>query len=313
MAHLELVTDEYDKMIQIFTQFDKPIPSFISRRDSLMEFLSISTLTAKKNTDVYLIPQEDVCTDRPPDQCYEPCTIYKDTCVHSTRIKPFSELSKEMGNRIKGKFTTTPFDFIIHDSGSFYKLIISMKMKTLYVLFNSGYYISDFESYNLKKLIEIILQTDKDFSVVLCGHSMGGSLALKTAELMATHHPSFFEKCSVIALAPFPSLETDILFELDANIRVYFTAVKINDHVYVDPWYFKNDTKRRQYEPFTLLLLDKTVREVVTTDFHPMNEFISEYSNHILFDSLHKLSIYLNFFAHFTVGGKRKTKKNKRI
>jgi hypothetical protein len=313
MEYLALAANDYDDIVEMLKPFNKNPPSFLRHRDALSEFLSISTLTAKANTDVYLIPQEDECTERPPDQCEDPCKMYKDTCVQSTRIKPFRELSKEMGNRIQGKFTTKPFDFIIHDSGSFYKLIISMTTKTLYVVFNSGSYIRDFESYHLQKLIGTILQTDKYFSVVLCGHSMGGSLALKTAELMAIHHRSFFEKCSVIAFAPFPALETDILFEIDANIRVYFTAVKINDHVYVDPWYFKNDAKRRQYEPFTLLLLDKKVREVVTTDFHPTNEFIVERFNHHLFDSLHTLSMYLNFFSNFTVGGKRKTKKNKRI
>ena len=57
---------------------------------------------------------------------------------------------------------------------------------------------------------------------------------------------------------------------------------------------------------FTLLLLDKKVKEVVTTEFHPTNEFIVERYNHIFFDTLHTLSMYLNFFHSTVVGGKRR-------
>ena len=315
MQHLAFAADDYDDIVEMLKPFDKNPPSFIRHRNALTEFLSISTLTAKAKTDEYLIPQEDSCTVRPLDQCEidEQCKVYKDKCVQPSRIKPFRELSKEMGNRIQGKFTMDSFDFIIHDSGNYYKLIISMTTKTLYVVFSSGSYIRDFEQYHLQKLIGSLLQTDPYFSVVLCGHSMGGALALKTAELIAIYHRSFFEKCSVIALAPFPALETDILFEIDpAKIRVYFTAVKVKDHVYVDPWYFKNDAKRRQYVPFTLLLLDKKVKEVVTTEFHPTNEFIVERFNHHLFDTLHTLSMYLNFFHSTVVGGKRRKTKVRR-
>lgn len=108
MEHLALVADDYDEVLEMLKPFDKNPPPFISHRDALTEFLSISTLTAKAKTDEYLIPQEDdFCTIRPAYQCEidEKCKLYKDKCVQPSRIKPFRELSKEMGNRIQGKFT----------------------------------------------------------------------------------------------------------------------------------------------------------------------------------------------------------------
>jgi len=220
-------------------------PSFIQDNDALSEFLSISTLGAKSTTDEYLIPQEDSCTTRQIDQCevdrrckiYKQKRTYKKTCVHPSRIKKFRELSKEMGNRIQGKFTVVPNDFIIHETDDFYKIIISVKTSRLYVLFNSGHYILDFKEFNLKQVIDIILAAETP--VVLCGHSQGGSLALKTAEIMAMHYSDFFkERCTVIALAPFPALNTDILYG-STNVHVYFTAIKTNENLYIDPWYFK--------------------------------------------------------------------------
>jgi len=317
MEHLGLVANDHESVMEMLSPFQTNPPAFIRHRDPLSEFLAISTLTAKAKTDEYLIPQEDdSCSIRPLYQCEidTQCKQYKEKCVSPARIKPFRELSKEMGNRIQGKFTFEPYDFIIHDSGRSYKLIISMTTKRIYVLFNSGSYIHNFEDFNLPQLIDTILKTEKDFLVVLCGHSQGGSLALKCAELMATDHLRFFkERCTVIALAPFPALETDILFSKEVkdlkNIHVYFTAVQTNGHVYVDPWYFENDKKRKHYVPLTLLLLDKTVKEVVTEDFHPTNDHVSARFNHSFFDSLHSLSMYLNFFHLRTiVGGKRRRK-----
>jgi hypothetical protein len=162
------------------------------------------------------------------------------------------------------------------------------------------------------------LKTEEGFSVVLCGHSQGGSLALKCAELIATENLPFFkERCTVISLAPFPALETDILFSQEVkeckNVHVYFTAVQTNGHVYVDPWYFENAKKRKHYLPLTLLLLDKTVKEVVTEDFHPANDHIQGLFNHDMFDSLHSLFMYLNFFQLRTIaGGRRKSRRSRR-
>lgn len=320
MEHLRLVANDHESVMEMLSPFQTKPPAFILNRDPLSEFLAISTLTAKSKTDEYLIPQEDdSCNIRPISECEidKQCKIYKRKCVTPSRIKPFRELSKEMGNRIQGKFTFEPYDFIIHDSDRSYKLIISMTKKHLYVLFNSGSYIYNFDDFKLPQLIDTILKTEKDFSIVLCGHSQGGSLALKCAELMATDHFDFFEeRCSVIALGPFPALDTDVLFkkEVRKNINVYFTAVKTNGHVYVDPWYFENDKKRKHYVPFTLLLLEKeSVIEVVTEDFHPTNDHIQERFNHSLFDSLHSLTMYLNFFhLRIKAGGKRRKSRRTR-
>jgi hypothetical protein len=318
MEHLALAAEDHESVMEMLRPFQTNPPAFIRDRDPLSEFLAMSTLTAKAKTDEYLLPQEDSCSVRPLYQCEidQQCKVYKEKCVSPSRIKPFRELSKEMGNRIQGKFTFEPFDFIIHDSGRYYRLIISMTTKRLYVLFNSGSYVHNFEDFNLPQLIDTILKTDKDFSVVLCGHSQGGAIALHCAERMVTDHLPFFkERCTVISLAPFPALETDILFSKEVrdckNIHVYFTAVQTNGHVYVDPWYFENVKKRKHYVPFTLLLLDKTVKEVVTEDFHPTNDRISERFNHSFFDSLHSLSMYLNFFHLRTIaGGRRKSRRS---
>jgi len=302
----------------IFETLKNNPPKFIVANDPLSEFLSISTIGTKTIKDQYLIPQqEDQCTTRQPVVCEvdDRCKLYKDQCVHSSRIKPFRELSKEMGNRIQGKFTFEPNDFIIQDSTVFYKIIISMKTKRLYVLFNSGFYIQDFKNFNLKQVIDIILNTEIDVKVVLCGHSQGGSIALKTAEIMATHHSAVFkERCMVIALAPFPSLKTDILYD-STNVHVYLTAIKINERLYVDPVYCKNDKQRKHYLPFIVLLLDgKRVSELVVRDeFHPMNETIGETINRIIFGQLHALSTYLNFFYLRKIkGGTRRSRKQKR-
>jgi hypothetical protein len=304
-------------MDKIFDSFKVNPPSFIRENDPLSEFLSISTLGVKTTQDQYLIPQqEDSCTARQLEICEldNHCQLYKNQCVDSSRIKPFRELSKEMGNRIQSKFTFEQNDFIIHDSSNFYKIIISTKTKRLYVLFNTGSYIFDFKSFNLKQVIDIILSTDLDVNVVLCGHSQGGSLALKTAEIMATYHSTLFkERCTVIALAPFPSLNTDILYD-STNVHVYFTAIKTNENLYIDPVYFKNDKQRKHYFPSTVLLLDKKVTElVVTGDFHPMNETIKETINRIFFGDLHALSTYLNFFYLRKLnGGNRQMRKSRK-
>ena len=221
---------------------------------------------------------------------------YKNQCVQQSRIKPFNELSKEMGNRIQGKFAFNPNDFIIHGSTAFYRIIISMKTKRLYVLFNSGTYIDNFKVFNLKQVIDIILDTVDD--VVLCGHSKGGALALRTAEIMATHYTEVFKaRCVVIALAPFPSLKTEILYD-STNVHVYFTAIQLKEHRYVDPVYFKNDRLRKHYLPYKVLLLEneKVSELVVRDDFHPANETIGVLMNRVIFGQLHALSTYLNFF-----------------
>lgn len=278
-------------------------PPFIHDRSPLSSYLSISTLGTKSNRSDYLLPQEDdICATRPLAECEldKECNIYKDTkgtdkCVNPSRIKPFRELSKEMGNRIQGKFTVTPFQFIIHDSTSFYKLVLSVETRHLYVLFNIGSYIHDFAHYDLTSLVKRLLR-DREYKIVLCGHSMGGSLALKTAEMIITKNDEFFrERCTVVALAPFPALDAVLVgYE---NIFVYFVAVTVNDHLYVDPVYFMNSKGRKLYTPFRLLHLDKEVTEVVTDTITARNETFNETVTKMLsLENLHNLNIYLTFF-----------------
>ena len=304
-------------------------PSFIHDQSPLSSYLSLSTLGTKSNRTDYLLPQEgDRCEPRPIEACEidNECKIYKDTkgmnkCVNSLRVKPFRELSKEMGNRLQGKLTVRPFQFIIHDSTSFYKLVLSVETKHLYVVFNIGSYINDFANFDLDSLIRKLFESDPTYTIVLCGHSMGGSLALKTAELIITINDAFFrEKCIVIALAPFPALDKDLIGY--DNIFVYFLAVTINEHLYVDPVYYMNTKQRKLYTPFRLLHLDKEVNEVVTdvSTFTAYNDTFNERVTKILeLENLHSLNIYLTFFyllyskinIALLSGGKRKTRKKK--
>ena len=294
----------------------RKISPFLTERDSLSEYLSICNLGVKQTTDSYLLEQEDdPCTRYSPYDCHEPCKVYKSQskCVHGNRIQPFREQSKELGHHIYGKHTTKPFDFIIVDSGRYYKCIISMTTRRLYVLFNVGSYIVDFEdpSFELKPLLRSILKQEP--TVVLCGHSMGGSLALHCAEILATEHPAFFERCEVIALAPFPSLESNILLDFK-NVRVYFTAVQFNGNIYIDPLYYENKVPRKQYSPFHLLIWDETVTEVTMDDLRPVNEMKNGMMDD-LFMPLHAMSTYILFFSLLGVkkrkqtAGKRRTRK----
>jgi len=59
-------------------------------------------------------------------------------------------------------------------------------------------------------------------------------------------------------------------------------------------------------------MFDKKVTEfVVTGDFHPSNENLSEPENHTTFGGLHALSTYLNFFYLRKIHGGQKRKSRK--
>ena len=114
-----LVMNDSDIFIPLLQQFENLPPAFINNRTPLSEYLSISSLGSKKISDTYLLPQlKDDCVQIPLDDCLqqERCAVYKTRCVHKSRITPFRELSKEMGNKIQGKLTVEPFVFIIHKS-----------------------------------------------------------------------------------------------------------------------------------------------------------------------------------------------------
>ena len=131
----------------------------------------------------------DTCTEYAIDKCEidKQCVVYKDhKCINKTRIKKFKEISDKLGNKIQGKFTLKPYKFIIYDSSLFYKIILSLNTKNIYILFNSGRYLNDtnIENLNLSVLLDSIIKNLDDYSLVICGHSMGGSIALKCAEIM---------------------------------------------------------------------------------------------------------------------------------
>ncbi len=308
---MKIMSEDEFKFSMIPTICSQKIVPFLRNRDPLSEYLSICNLGAKDRNDHYLLPQEqDPCSTRSP--CNDPCKIYDFKCVDGSRIKPFRELSKEMGHRIQGRHTLTPFEFIIHDSEYYYKFVLSMITRHLYVVFSIGTYIHNFSEYKLQKVINKILETDPNFTVVLCGHSMGAALALKCAEMMATDYPVFLkERCSVIAFAPFPCLESDVLLEFK-NIQVYFTAIQINGHIYVDPWFYKYKYDRKHY-PFTVLLWNETVRQLVPTNFEPVNEMQNEMMDNY-FTPLHAMSTYILFFSLHRVKKRKQTagKRSKR-
>ena len=320
-----------------------PVP-FIRDISPLDEYLSISNIGTKQKSDTYLLPQvDDGCEQISIDMCTTEldkytqlplCTVYKSKdkslCVHNSRIKKFADLSKEMGNKFQGKLTYTPYNFIIYEAYKFYKIIVSLQTNRFYFLFNIGSYVSNFDRQLLQEIKDKIIKIGKEENtqIVLCGHSMGGSLALKCSEVIALEDITFFNKnCITIAFAPFPALDTEILNNLP-NVSVYFTAIQIEDRVYIDPFYYKNDAKKRHKLPFTLLKIhnDKVISEFITDS----DKFITVSSklSHVLVEAiglidLHLLTSYLNMFYLFysvyypvksTIdGGKsRKNKKNKR-
>ena len=128
---LHLVTDM--DVISPMLKITNPKP-FIHDRSVLSEFLSICNLGTKDKKDHFLIHADDPCETRAIMDCEtdKQCKVYKDKCVNPSRIQPFRELSKEMGHRIQGKFTMEPFEFIIHDSSHYYKIILSMKTKRVF-------------------------------------------------------------------------------------------------------------------------------------------------------------------------------------
>jgi len=315
--------------------------NFIDELSPFHEFLSISTLGAKSNTEKYVDKSEgnDTCEKYNKDNCTldTQCVVYKDReCINKTRVKKFSEISDKLGNKINGKFTLKPYKFIINGSSNFYKIILSLQTKNIYILFNSGRYLNDTQigNLNLSELLDsIITNLDMDYSLVICGHSMGGSIALKCAEIMISKNDAFFrERCTVFALAPFPVLNNKLVGY--TNIHVYVTGIYKNDHLYVDRWFTgdpdkiqSNDLPRIIYTPFTLLSLNLDDRKVTQQlienilDFNPINSTLNSMITGALnIFQLHNLSTYLWFFygLHHKIpdtpskGGKRTTKKYKK-
>ena len=313
-------------------------PPFISDISPLSEYLAICNIGTKRHNDTYLLPQEiDDCTEYSTRECETPidpitqlpkCKLYKDElCVHSSRIKPFANFSKEMGNKIQGKFTRRPYNFVIYASYKLYKIIVSLQTNHFYFLCNIGSYVPNFNPQlldEIKSTIFKIIAEEPTAKIVLCGHSMGGSLALKCSEIIATEDIDFFNaNCITIAFAPFPVLTTSILND-NKNVSVYFSSIQIGEHSYIDPVYFKNNAKKNHHLPFNLLHFEKdtvSLKVITTQDgFIPynstINEIVTELSGLI---HLHTLSTYLNFFYIFYLthmpidGGKKyKSRKNKK-
>jgi hypothetical protein len=296
-----------------------PLP-FIRDISPLDEYLSICNIGTKQKSDTYLLPQvDDNCEQQSIDMCsidldkhtqMPICNVYRSKdkvlCVHNSRIKKFAEFSKEMGNKFQGKLTHTPYHFIIYESYNFYKIIVSLQTKRFYFLFNIGNYVDNFDRKLLREIKNKILTIgeEENTQIVLCGHSMGGSLALKCSEILALEDIDFFrKKCITIAFAPFPALDTEILNNIP-NVSVYFTAIQIEDRVYIDPVYYKNDAKKFHKIPFTLLKINnqKIVSEVITDpdSFITVSSKLSElFTKNIGLINLHVLNSYLNMFYLF--------------
>jgi len=286
------------------TIVSKKIVPFLTNRDPLSEYLSICNLGAKDRNDEFLEEEEDDCTTHQLDQCPEPCKVYKfRQCVKPSRIKHFREVSATEGQPIQGKFTRTPFHFVILHSTTLYKCILSVETNHIYILFGTGFLVRDFSGVPFDELIDFIIANFSTYKVVLCGMSMGGSLSLKYAERMAHRNPVLFKTCKVIAFAPFPCLDDDFLLQFK-NVSVYFTAVQFNGNIYVDPFYYKNSDKT-PFSPFTLLVWDETVTEVKMDDLRPVNEMKNGMMNDY-FMPLHAISTYILFFSLLGVK-KRKT------
>ena len=289
------------------------IKPFLTDRDPLSEYLSICNLGAKSHHDDFLEEEEDDCTTHRIDQCHEPCKVYKfRQCVKASRIKQFREVSATEGQPIQGKFTRTPFHFVIIHSTTLYKCIRSIETNRIYIVFGIGFLVRDFSGIPFDELIDFIVANYSTNEVVLCGDSMGGSLSLKYAERMVHRNPEVFERCKVIAFAPFPCLDDDFLLQFK-NVSVYFTAVKFNGHIYVDPFYYKNPDNKTPFSPFTLLLWDETVTEVKMDDLRPVNEMKNGMMDD-LFMPLHAMSTYILFFSLLGVKKRKQTagKRSKR-
>lgn len=98
---MRIMGEDEKKFSMIPTICSQKIEPFLIKRDPLSEYLSICNLGAKSTKDHYLLPQEeDPCSTRPHYECNDPCKIYDFKCVDGSRVKPFRELSKEMGHRI---------------------------------------------------------------------------------------------------------------------------------------------------------------------------------------------------------------------
>jgi len=292
-----------DTIPEIVSQ--KTVP-FLTDRDPLSEYLSICNLGAKGRNDEFLEDEEDECTTRRIDQCPEPCKVYKHKqCVKASRIKHFSEVSDTEGQPIQGKFTRTPFHFVIIHSTALYKCIRSIETNRVYILFGIGTLIRDFSRLPFDELIDFIEANYSTNEVVLCGMSMGASLSLKFAEKMAHRNPALFETCKVIAFAPFPCLDDEFLLQFK-NVNVYFTAVQFNGNIYVDPFYYTNPDNKTPFSPFTLLVLDETVTEVKMDDFHPVNEMKNGMMDDY-FMPLHSISTYILFFSLRRVKKRKQT------
>jgi hypothetical protein len=205
----------------------------------------------------------------------ESCTIYKksnntEICVDRTRIKHFE--ATELSTTITGKdgnlykIIDSINDIVGLDShpNIYYYIILSVKTSNTYVLFSS------YEVLTNKKLIQIDtrllvplveklhtkISNDTDKKIVLCGHSFGCVLALRTGKIFKDKYPEIFDKnIIIVGSAPFKYSNDSNSFSNLKNVIIFIhtaTYEAIPNIIWIDCFANKGDSETN-YKPVTYI------------------------------------------------------------
>jgi hypothetical protein len=279
--------------------------------------------------------------DIPACNSNKKCTSYFSTskklwsCVSKNRVKRFQsgELALNVYGQNGRQFRLIESKNIRIMEQDFFYYIYFLE-NVYYVLFSAlssieinKFLAIDFDNKESKLNIFIGVLVDDIFKwckennkVVLCGHSLGSVLSLKTAIIIKEQDESFFnEHIFVISSAPFKFMNLESI-NGSKNVAifaygVYFTfEEKIT--IYSDPFIFNGNRKKKNYEPMTFI-----VKNGETDDTDKSYKIIINNNNELfkLQNQFHEWKLYFEAFSALinhkkTGGNKRKTfKKRKTI
>jgi hypothetical protein len=300
---------------------EQDLGSFLQDETPLSEFLSICNLGTIAPEKEFLSPQQvDTCSKFKKDNCPEEegCVVFKGDCVKQFRVRKFAETSDVLGNRIEGRHTKEalgPFSFSLIASHPLVKFLLRTKTKRLYVLFQIGEVITNFNQiyylqngkrrrFDVTAIIRQLvarIQEEPAVQVVLCGHSMGGALALHCAEVIARQHRDLFAKnCSVISTGSAAALSSPTALAGFDNVSVYYTGGVVDGRFYIDPFFCRLNPKLHHYAKASVLVVEKDnvvrLREIDAAAFEAYNCAVCRCKQPPDINKIHELYTYQLLF-----------------
>jgi len=182
----------------------------------------------------------------------------------------FNENSKLSGQVNDIEYSVLKHDKIYFDTLNnqcYYYVLKSSASNNIYVLFSLGIIFDSKPESNkfetiFKYLIEYLKTLDTN-TIVLCGHSMGCSIAIVLAQFLEDKHITLFEKCIVVGSAPFKCLSTS--YQNKQNIKIFVYGEMEDNKIFTDCYVNKSDDTEigiddtfSNYSPFTFVVLNTT-------------------------------------------------------